>query len=93
MAQPLHLNQNSYQISTMYIAIQLMQTRVSISVRLQKLILSLQNLKVSKATGLDGIPAKLLKLSYNVIAPSLTYIFNLSISAGAQGEAQGSADL
>ena len=77
MAQPLHLNQNFYQISTMYIAIQLMQTRVSISVRLQKLILSLQNLKVSKATGLDGIPAKLLKLSYNVIAPSLLYFWPL----------------
>ena len=46
------------------------------------IIKSIQNLKVSKATGLDGIPAKLLKLSCNIIAPSLTYIFNLSITTG-----------
>ncbi len=43
---------------------------------------NLKNLKVSKATGADGIPAKMLKLSCDVIAPSLTYIFNLSISTG-----------
>ena len=43
---------------------------------------SLNNLKVSKATGVDGIPAKILKLSSNIISPSLTYIFNLSISTG-----------
>ena len=42
----------------------------------------LKNLKVSKATGADGIPAKMLKLSCDIIAPSLTYIFNLSISTG-----------
>ena len=41
-----------------------------------------QNLKVFKATGLDGIPAKLLKLSCKIIALSLTYILNLSISTG-----------
>ena len=38
------------------------------------IIKSIQNLKVSKSTGLDGIPAKLLKLCCNIIAPSLTYI-------------------
>ena len=43
---------------------------------------TLKNLKVSKATGLDGIPAKILKLSSNIISPSLTYIFNLLISTG-----------
>jgi hypothetical protein len=43
---------------------------------------NLMNLKISKATGVDGIPAKILKLSCNIIAPSLTYIFNLSISTG-----------
>ena len=41
---------------------------------------NLKNLKVSKATGADGIPAKMLKLSCDIIAPTLTYIFNLSIS-------------
>ena len=43
---------------------------------------NLKNLKVSKATGADGIPAKMLKLFCDIIAPSLTYIFNLSISTG-----------
>ena len=43
---------------------------------------NLKNLKISKATGVDGIPAKILKLSYNIISPSFTYIFNLSISTG-----------
>ena len=43
---------------------------------------NLKNLKVSKATGADGIPAKMLKLSCDIIVPSLTYIFNLSISTG-----------
>lgn len=42
----------------------------------------LKNLKVSKATGVDQIPAKILKLSCNIIAPSLTYIFNQSITTG-----------
>ena len=32
-----------------------------------------------KATGLDKIPCKILKLSANIIAPSLTHIFNQSI--------------
>ncbi len=32
----------------------------------------------SKATGIDKIPAKVLKISADIIAPSLTAIFNLS---------------
>jgi hypothetical protein len=43
---------------------------------------NLKNLKGLMATGADGIPAKMLKLSCDIIAPSLTYIFNLSISSG-----------
>ena len=43
---------------------------------------TLKNLKVSKATGVGGIPAKILELSSNIISPSLTYIFNLLISSG-----------
>ena len=42
---------------------------------------TLRNLKPSKATGFDKIrPAKILKLSANIIAPSLTFIFNLSLA-------------
>ena len=42
----------------------------------------LDNLKANKSTGLDKIPAKILKLSAEIIAPSLTYIFNLSLASG-----------
>ena len=43
---------------------------------------SLKGLKASKATGLDKIPAKILKLSSSIIAPSLTFRFNLSLATG-----------
>ncbi|CAB4038388.1 Hypothetical predicted protein, partial [Paramuricea clavata] len=43
----------------------------------------LSKLKTNKATGLDGISAKLLKDSVCVIAPTLTKIFNLSLRCGA----------
>ena len=40
------------------------------------------DIPVGKAAGLDGIPTSLLKLSFTIIASSLTHIFNLVISAG-----------
>ena len=43
---------------------------------------SLMNLKTKKSTGLDKIPAKVLKLSADIISPSLTYIFNRSLETG-----------
>ena len=43
------------------------------------LALIITNLKVNKSTGLDKIPANVLRLSACIIAPSLTYIFNLSL--------------
>ena len=43
---------------------------------------SLMNLKMNKSTGLDKIPAKMLKLSADIISPSLTYIFNRSLESG-----------
>ena len=49
------------------------------SIDVQSVLLTLKNLKANKSTGLDKQPAKMLKLSANMIAPSLTYIFNLSI--------------
>ena len=42
----------------------------------------LQNLKLEKSTGLDNIPARLMKDSANIIAGPLTKILNLSISYG-----------
>ena len=44
-----------------------------------KLINQLEN---NKATGLDKIPCKLLKLAVDIISPSLTFIFNRSIESG-----------
>ena len=40
------------------------------------------NLKVNKSTGPDKIPANVIRLSADIIAPSLTYIFNLSLDTG-----------
>ena len=42
----------------------------------------LENINVRKATGLDGIPNKLLKLAAYIVAPSLTEIFAQSINTG-----------
>ena len=41
----------------------------------------LSQLKASKATGLDGIPARLLKDSASFISPMITHIVNLSIKS------------
>ena len=43
---------------------------------------NLKQLVISKATGVDKIPAKVLKLSADIIAPSLTTIFNQSLHTG-----------
>ena len=48
----------------------------------ENVLLELKALNISKSTGLDGIPAKLLKIASEIIAPSLTHIFNLSLSTG-----------
>jgi hypothetical protein len=42
----------------------------------------LNNLSISKSTGCDKIPAKILKYSAAVILPSLTNLFNSSIGMG-----------
>jgi hypothetical protein len=46
--------------------------------------LRLQNFKASKATGIDNIPAKVLKAASHIIAPSLTVIFKQSLKADFQ---------
>ena len=43
---------------------------------------TLSNLDVAKSTGIDGVAAKMLKYTASSIAPSLTTLFNLSISTG-----------
>ena len=43
---------------------------------------TLRGLKANKTTGLDKIPHKTLKLSGSIVAPSLTYFFNLSLATG-----------
>jgi hypothetical protein len=39
----------------------------------------LRNLKISKATGIDMIPSRALKIAADIIATSITWIFNLSL--------------
>ena len=43
---------------------------------------TLRGLKVNKTTGLDKTPTQILKLSASIVAPSWTYIFNLSLATG-----------
>ena len=42
----------------------------------------LRTLNVSKANGPDGISARMLKETATSIAPSVTYLFNLSLKSG-----------
>ncbi len=51
-------------------------------ISMDDIICQLRNLKISKSTGIDNIPAIALKLSAEVIGPSLTWIYNLSIKTG-----------
>ena len=51
-------------------------------INVQKVIKLLKAIDVSKTTGLDKIPNRLLKIAANVVAPSLTGIFNQSLVTG-----------
>ena len=51
------------------------------NIQVKNFALTLKNLKVTKSTGLDKIPAKIVKIASSIIAPSLTFIFNLSLSS------------
>ena len=46
----------------------------------ENVLLTLRHLQTSKSAGLNNISAKMLKITANIIALSLTYIFNLSLS-------------
>jgi hypothetical protein len=48
----------------------------------EEVLKSLTSLNVSKATGSDGIPARLLRETADVIAPSLTRLFNKTLHHG-----------
>ena len=52
------------------------------TISVNSVALRLSSLSASKSTGMDNIPAKVLKITANIIAPSLTYIFNLSLESG-----------
>ena len=47
-----------------------------------EIISEIRNLKASKSTGIDNIPAKVLKLSADIIGPSIAKIFNISLKSG-----------
>ena len=47
-----------------------------------EIISKIRNLKASKSTGIDNIPAKVLKLSADIIGPSIARIFNISLKSG-----------
>ena len=42
----------------------------------------LKSINVNKATGPDNIPGRLLKIAADILSPSLTEIFNRSLSKG-----------
>ena len=52
------------------------------NVTIQEVFKLLSEVKTTKSMGHDGIPNKLLKDAADIIAPSLTYIFNASIMTG-----------
>ena len=53
------------------------------NINVSNVAMNLSNLKVSKATGMDNLSARILKISsYLQYAPSLTAIFNMSLKSG-----------
>ena len=52
-------------------------------IQLTSIVNQLKQLKLNKAAGVDSIPCHLLRAAADTIAPSLTYIYNLSLSTGA----------
>ena len=48
-------------------------------INVQEVVTLVKGIDGGKATGLDNIPCKLLKIAADVVAPSLTCIFNQSL--------------
>ena len=63
----------------MYLPIQPFLYEIQVSRKVRRLLKTVDS---RKATGLDNIPCTLSKLAANIDAPSLTHIFNGSISVG-----------
>ena len=51
-------------------------------INVQEVVNLVKGIDAGKATGLDNIPCKLLKIAADVVAPSLTCIFNQSLLTG-----------
>ena len=51
-------------------------------INVQEVVTLVKGIDGGKATGLDNIPCKLLKIAADVVAPSLTCIFNQSLLTG-----------
>ena len=41
-----------------------------------------REIKISKSSGIDGIPSKVFKAALSVLIPQLVYLFNLSFNTG-----------
>ena len=54
----------------------------NMSIPVENVLNTLRQLNISNGAGLDKIPAKMLRIAADIIAPSLTYISNLSVSTG-----------
>ena len=50
----------------------------------------LEKLETKKSTGLDNLPSRMLKIAAGVLAPSLTFLFNQSISSVIMFQLNGS---
>ena len=53
-----------------------------IPISVQNVLKTLRQSNISKGAGFDKISAKMLRIAADITAPSLTFIFNLSVSTG-----------
>ena len=53
-----------------------------IPIPVENVLKTLRQSNISKGAGFDKISAKMLRIAADIIAPSLTFIFNLSVSTG-----------
>ena len=53
-----------------------------LEIPVEMVLTSLKQLDINKATGSDGIPVRLLKVTADQISPSLTMLFNKSLRLG-----------
>ncbi|CAB3999443.1 Hypothetical predicted protein [Paramuricea clavata] len=68
-------------LSHLYFTLQIKKVKFS-ELSEEIVITELRNLETSKSTGIDMIPARVLKISADIIAPSITWIFSISLRTG-----------